>query len=602
MMITAYKHIRGIGTVPHVIDDKLILITVNRFTRYQYINAYKIPDLEEIWSLKHYVAGGTYNDIAFNNNNNNIIIVPFYYSKIGAIDVNSGQLLSVIDLAPEGELWRNKSTPCFINENTILAPIATYISLLNIERNGELSLIRRLKPDSPSLYFYGRVIIKNQYAISYAYNSEASYIVFIDIESGNVDRAIPIGPPHVRAYNSISPVAMADNDIIFAVNINDELLAIDSIKKEIISKIKIPSNHYLNLTTPFIIDDFIVVGGYKEINVILWNSRTKELKIANKLQFEAVTQGLIRKVKEIDDKIIELLIYAPPYLYLISYDKINNKLSLIDDIIVGFIPYTTPEVHFNRNDAKLYAYIVGGDSPAESILLSINISDILRKHKITDIVKRPYLSYSLDIKQKILKIYINNLEEFSLKKQTLIIDLYPLLGTRRSITINDDTKVLNIPLSDDEVKRIIMKQYGESVVVLIATGENLIQIYTIKSKDRDLEYPKSYLNVSFYEKIKLFKSDKIYEENNLAIYLSLSSLKTVLENKYNINYISLEELKNIVYDLINNKEYIEFSTIDTEFVRKIAKYMRMIRRDHTIYDIFDTYEEETLNAYGECQC
>mgnify|MGYP001770648776 CR=1 FL=1 len=30
--------------------------------------------------------------------------------------------------------------------------------------------------------------------------------------------------------------------------------------------------------------------------------------------------------------------------------------------------------------------------------------------------------------------------------------------------------------------------------------------------------------------------------------------------------------------------------------------MSVIRRDHTIYDIFDTYEEEKLNAYEEFRC
>lgn len=414
MIITAYKHLKGIGIAPHVVSDKVILVVINRFTHYQYIKAYRTTDLEELWTSKLYAAGGTYNDIIYNEDNN-IIIIPFHFSKIGTIDSETGKLLSAINLTPEGELWRNKSTLCFINENIILAPIAMYISLLKIEHDGKLTLIKRFKPSNFSLYFYGRTVVKDQYVITYAFDSKASYIVFLNFETGNVDRVVPIGPPHVRAYHSLSPVVIANDNVVLAVNIDDELLVIDATEKEIISRIKIPSKHYLNLTTPFVIDHFIITGGYKELHVVLWDAKSRELKIINKLQLEAIPHGLIKKVREIGDT-VEFLVYAPPYLYLVSFDKAKCELSLKDSLVVGFIPYTAPEVYLDKRESRVNAYIVGGDTPAESVLFSIDLSDVTEEINVVNSVKKLQLSYSLDLEQKVLKIYVGDLKVSSFKQ------------------------------------------------------------------------------------------------------------------------------------------------------------------------------------------
>ncbi len=262
MIITAYRYLEGIGTAPHVVDDKVVVVTVNRFTHYQFVKAYSIKDLKEIWCTQLYAAGGTYCDL-ITAANTDAIIVLFHFSRIGTIDLDSGSLISTVNLVPKEELWRNKSTPCLIDEDTVFAPAGMYVSLIRIDKHGRLSLKKRTKCTDPPLYFYGRTAVKDQYVITYASNSNASYIVFLRAETGDLEKAIPIGPPHVRAYHALLPANAATN-VIFAVNVNDELLAIDTIEKEVVSRIKIPSRHSLDLCTPLVIGNCIITGGYKK--------------------------------------------------------------------------------------------------------------------------------------------------------------------------------------------------------------------------------------------------------------------------------------------------------------------------------------------------
>ncbi len=295
------------------------------------------------------------------------------------------------------------------------------------------------------------------------------------------------------------------------------------------------------------------------------------------------------------------MVYAPPFLYLVHYDKSKHKLRLKRCIVVGFIPYTVPEVHFNEKEGRSYAYIVGGDTPAESILFSIALSSLAKNDVNESLEGVEEMEYCLNVEQKMLTCYVENIVQKALQlKEGLdegaVIDLYALLGTRRSIAIDNDTKVVRIPLSDFEVKRVLMKQYGRSIAVIVIPGKErpLIQVCIVKPKRLATDSTKSYINTKFCERVEEILTKELNIEDkecSLALRSLLYSLKVVLESKYGVN-VSCEELKELVYDIINDKESIEFDTVSFDILRRIAKYMRVIRGEHSVYDVFEAYEKE----------
>lgn len=137
-----------------------------------------------------------------------------------------------------------------------------------------------------------------------------------------------------------------------------------------------------------------------------------------------------------------------------------------------------------------------------------------------------------------------------------------------------------------------MKRYGESIVILVIYGKrDAVRTCIVKPEDL-AKYPKSYVNVNFIRNIRRYinsLNDNCIRDNP-AIYSLLHSLKAVLESKYNVN-VSYEELRELVRDLVNDKKSIEFDTISFDLIRKIASLLRVMRGNHTIYDIFDAYEE-----------
>ncbi|BBG23634.1 hypothetical protein IC006_0922 [Sulfuracidifex tepidarius] len=550
MIIRNVHKLHGIGTIPHLDlqhKDKIFLIKIDRFNYKEYVYNFSEDNFTLIWKLEFQVAGGTYNDLVEVKEK---LIIPHSYNKISLVDKNNGTVLDTFQLSKEEILWRNKSTPCLLDDQTLIAPIGPYINIIEINDNSKFKLKNTIKLRD-GILLLSRCKYVDNVLLSYAYDVyNSTYLLLVFDLKNNKEQYFKLCSAPLVAYNNVEIIPTKLEYIatcgsnIFLFNENN----IDGI-------VQIEEEKNLHITPPAYDpnNDYLILATYSgKLYIIDLSSKT----FKNVLPLPGKPTG-----KPIFVDANSVIIYSIPYLL-----KVNLKsLDIEDSLIIGYAPYSIPEINGD------IVYAVGGDMPKNNFLAKIELAGKYNS-KVEGVV---------DLNSNSLSLRVLNSEH--LGTNDLIIDLYPL-GVDRQIRINSIQNEIKINqfLNIDEVKKILFRKYYDNYyILLLYLGNNggvmpaLVKFY----QEGKQNLSSSYLNVKLLNYL-----NSATDINDISLDNYIVKIAKVYF-KYNLN-INLEDDK-ILHIYNEVKKDAGKGDILRLIIDRILKELKI---NINTYNIFDEYK------------
>jgi hypothetical protein len=442
MIIRNVFKLHAFGGIPHLdswYKDKIFLITLDRFNYKEPVYAFSKDNLALIWKLEFQAAGGTYNDLIEVKEK---LIIPHSFNKISLVDKNNGIVLDTFQLSEEETSWRNKVTPCLLDDQTLIAPLGPYINIIEISENSKFKLKNRIK--LKGILLLSRCKYVDNVLLSYAYDVHSStyLLLMLDLKN-NKEHYFKLCSAPLVAYNNVE---ITLTKLGYIITCGDNIFLFDVYENKINDIVQLDGEKNLHITPPIFDpnnDHLILAANSGKLYIIDLSSKA----VKNVLPLPGKPTG---KPVFVDTN--SVIVYSRPYLL-----KINLKsLDIEDSLLIGYAPYSTPEVNGD------IVYAVGGDVPKNNFLAKIELAS-------------EYCSKAegiIDLNSNSLSLRVSNKE--CLGADNLIIDLYPL-GVDKQIkisSIQDEIKI-NQFLNTKEIKKILYRKYHDDYhILLLYLGNN----------------------------------------------------------------------------------------------------------------------------------
>lgn len=373
MRVAWLQQLQGLGRVPVLFKDKVLITIFDRHTKQSSFVVYKKEDGSFIWN-KTLPAGGYMTPVI----GEKTVFVPTRFTKIAGLDLETGEEKWTFDFAT-----RIRTSP-YQHEENIIVPTANKIYL--IDEDGNVNLMKKF----PDMFFYGEPKVKERYIYVLGNKSSSELaqqvIMCLDIETLEVIWEVSAGEGKVMTCDT---AGLALNDFnVYITNRTGTIFCLDQLTGKINWKYETKTQN--NRSKPIIFKGKIYTNSSEGIITCLCAETGKKI-FAKQLDKE----GMYSPIGCNEDSII---VHCGVFLYMLH----NDTGEIITKLPVGHGPYTQPIV--DSHCQKLY--LAAGDPPDYFNLVCL---DLKRKApELVEVIRQDYQKGDKDTLRVEFKVNVRN--------------------------------------------------------------------------------------------------------------------------------------------------------------------------------------------------